>query len=375
VLKTEILRCGNTLELPVYDFRFQLSRFQLFPSAARLFTTEKEMKTAKRTKMSIRSSFASFPSVESFLSPARASRHWLVRALLAIGLATASFRASAQHLEPRSYANIPVGMNFLVTAYGYTEGPVGTDDASPLQDAQIQTHLALLGYARSFGVLGTSAKFDVVEGVAWVSGQATFAGQPVSRDVSGLIDPQFRASINLYGAPALSLKDLATYKQNLIVGTSLAVTAPLGRYDSGKLLNISTHRWSIRPELGISKAFGELTLELIPGATIFTDNDDFLGQVKHQDPLFSLQGHAIYSLGRGIWASVSGTYYTGGTTTLGGVNQHDLQENFRAGATLSLPLGRRESIKFYGSDGVLARTGTSFWLVGMAFQYRWGGGM
>jgi hypothetical protein len=193
--------------------------------------------------------------------------------------------------------------------------------------------------------------------------------------VSGLIDPQFRASINLYGAPALSLKDFANYQQNLIVGMQLAVTAPLGRYDSGKLLNISAHRWSIRPELGISKAFGPLTLELTPGVTIFTDNNDFLGEVKHQDPLFSLQGHAIYSFGRGIWASVSGTYYTGGTTTVGGVNQHDLQENFRAGATLSLPLGRRESIKLYGSDGVLARTGTSFWLVGIAFQYRWGGGM
>jgi hypothetical protein len=294
---------------------------------------------------------------------------------LAIGLAAASFRASAQQLEPRSYANIPVGMNFLVTAYGYTEGPVSTDDSSPLQDAQIQTHVALLGYARSFGVFGTSGKFDVVQGMAWVSGQATFAGQPVSRDVSGLTDPQFRASINLYGAPALSLKQSANYKQNLIIGLSLAVTAPLGRYDSGKLLNIGNHRWSIRPELGISKAFGPLTLELTPGVAIFTDNDDFLGQVKHQDPLFSLQGHAIYSFGRGIWASLSGTYYTGGTTTVGGVNEHDLQENFRAGATLSLPVGRRESIKFYGSDGVLARTGSSFWLVRIAFQYRWGGGM
>jgi hypothetical protein len=340
-----------------------------------LSVTEKKMKTLTGRKMSIQSSLASFSSVESFRSPAPAPRHWLVRAVLAIGLASASFHASAQQLEPRSYANIPVGMNFLVTAYGYTEGPVSTDDASPLQDAQIQTHVALLGYARSFGFLGTSAKIDVVEGLAWVSGQATFAGQPVSRTVSGLIDPQFRASINLYGAPALSMKDFANYQQNLIVGMQLAVTAPLGRYDSGKLLNISTHRWSIRPELGISKAFGPLTLELTPGVTIFTDNDDFLGEVKHQDPLFSLQGHAIYSFGRGIWASVSGTYYTGGTTTVGGVNQHDLQENFRAGATVSLPLGRRESVKLYGSDGVLARTGTSFWLVGIAFQYRWGGGI
>ena len=332
--------------------------------------TDFKSKQTKGTKLSIQSSV---PSVKSCRSPARVSR--LVRAVLAIGLATVGLDASAQQLEPRFYANAPVGMNFLVTAYGYTEGPVATDGASPLQDAQIQTHVALLGYARSFGVLGTSAKFDVAEGMAWVSGHATFAGQPVSRDVSGLTDPQFRASVNLYGAPALSLKEFASYKPDLIVGLSLAVTAPLGRYDSGKLLNIGTHRWSIKPELGISKAFGPLTLELAPGVTLFTDNDEFLGQVKKQDPLFSLQGHAIYSFGRGIWASVSGTYYAGGTATLGGVNQRDLQENFRVGATLSLPLGRRQSIKLYGSDGVQSRTGSSFWLVGIAFQYRWGGGL
>jgi hypothetical protein len=171
------------------------------------------------------------------------------------------------------------------------------------------------------------------------------------------------------------MKEFPSYKQNVIVGLSLAVTAPLGRYDSGKLLNIGNNRWSIRPELGISKAFGPLTLELMPDVTIFTDNNDFLGQVRHQDPLFSLQGHVIYNFGHGIWASASGTYYTGGSTTLGGSSQNDLQENFRAGATLSLPLGRHESIKIYGSDGLVARFGSSFWLVGIAFQYRWGGGL
>jgi len=301
-------------------------------------------------------------------------RIWTIR-ILVVSMAAGWLEASAQQLEPRFYANAPVGMNFLITAYGYTEGPVTTDAASPIQDAKVQTHLALLGYARSFGLFGTSAKFDFVEGVAWVSGQATFAGQSFSRVVTGQTDPQFRASVNLYGAPALTMKEFPSYKQNVIVGLSLAVTAPLGCYDSGKLLNIGNNRWSIRPELGISKAFGPFTLELMPDVTIFTDNNDFLGQVRHQDPLFSLQGHLIYNFGHGIWASASGTYYTGGSTTLGGSSQNDLQENFRAGATLSLPLGRHESIKVYGSDGLVARFGSSFWLVGIAFQYRWGGGL
>ena len=283
--------------------------------------------------------------------------------------------AAAQQLEPRSYSNIPVGMNFVVTAYGYTEGSITTEAASPIKDAQVQAHTAIFGYARSFGLWGTSGKFDIADAEVWISGQAKLAGQPRSRDVSGLADPQFRISLNLYGAPAMTLSEFTNYQQNIIVGMSLAVTAPLGRYDSDKLLNIGNNRWSIKPELGISKALGRLTLEMMPGVTVYTDNDDFLGQVREQDPVFSLQSHAIYSFRKGFWGAVSATYYTGGSTRLSNVGQNDLQENLRVGAALSVPLGRRKSIKLYGSTGAWSRTGSDFWLAGIAFQYRWGGGL
>ena len=71
-----------------------------------------------------------------------------------------------------------------------------------------------------------------------------------------MADPRFRFSVNLYGAPSLSLQEFADYKQDLILGASLQVSAPLGQYDSSKLLNIGTNRWSIKPELGVSKAPG-----------------------------------------------------------------------------------------------------------------------
>jgi hypothetical protein len=51
--------------------------------------------------------------------------------------------------------------------------------------------------------------------------------------------------------------------------------APLGQYDSTRLVNIGTNRWSFKPELGVSKALGPWTLEATAAATVFADNKHF----------------------------------------------------------------------------------------------------
>ena len=100
---------------------------------------------------------------------------------------------------------------------------------------------------------------------------------------------------------------------------SLQVTAPLGQYDSNKLLNVGTNRWSFKPEIGVSKAWGPLILELIPAITFFTTNDDFLGgNSLAQAPIYSVQGHLIYEFFPAFWASFDTTYYTGGRTSING---------------------------------------------------------
>lgn len=283
---------------------------------------------------------------------------WFRVALVVIVFATVGSSAQAQDLEPRAYANIPVGLNFLIAGYGYSEGGVATDPSLPLEDTNIQLHGAVFAYARSLDVGGRSGKFDVVVPYAWLSGSAKVVGQPRKREVGGFADPRFRFSLNLYGAPALSLSEFADYKQNIIIGASLQVAAPLGQYDSSKLVNIGTNRWSIKPELGVSKALGPLTLDVAAGVTFYTDNDDFFGgHTREQAPVYSVQGHLIYNFGRGVWGALDRTYYTGGRTTLDGVEDNDLLESSRLGLTLSLPVSIHNSIKLYASTGVSTRTG------------------
>ena len=284
--------------------------------------------------------------------------------------------ASAQDIEPRAYSNAPVGVNFLIAGYAYTSGGLSFDSALPVSDPDLSTSNAVIAYARVLDFRGKSAKFDVVAPLSSLSGSADFDGEPLRREISGLSDPKFRLSVNFFGAPALPLKEFASFQQDLIIGASLQVSAPVGQYDASRLVNLGTNRWSFKPELGVSKALGRLTLEGAAAVTLFTDNDDFYqGRSRSQDPLYSLQGHVIYSFRSGVWGALDGTYFAGGRTTLDGILNNDLQQNWRVGATLAFPVNVRNSIKLYGSSGVSARTGNDFDLLGIAWQYRWGGGL
>lgn len=281
----------------------------------------------------------------------------------------------AQDLEPRAYANLPVGMNFIVTGYGYSEGGVATDQTVPFENAELKVHTFVLAYARSLDIRGMSGKFNMIIPYSCVSGSAEVSGEVREREICGLADPRFKLSINFFGAPALTIKDFKDYRQNIIVGGSLLVIPPLGQYDPDKLLNIGTNRWLFEPEIGISKRLGALTLELAASVSFFTDNSDYLsGQTLEQDPIYAVQGHIIYSFKSGIWCALDGTFYRGGSTTIDGVKGDTLQENSRFGATLSLPINLNHSIKLYASTGVFTRTGSDFNTFGLAWQYGWGGG-
>jgi hypothetical protein len=288
----------------------------------------------------------------------------------------ASTQSIAGEIEPRAYVNTPVGVNFLLGGYAYSKGDMSTPGASPIKDAQITTNSGVLAYARSLDVWGSSGKFDVIVPYTDLSGNALVSGQPRERQISGFNDPRARFSVNFYGAPALSLEEFASYRQDVLIGASVQVSAPFGQYDKSKLINIGSHRWFIKPDIGISKQWGDFTLELSTGVTFFTDNDAYyVGRNQQQDPLYNAQFHATYNFGRGLWGAVSGTLDQGGRTTVDGVQSDDRQNNSRLGVTLALPVNRNNSLKLYASTAISTTVGNDYNLYGIVWQYRWGGGL
>lgn len=272
--------------------------------------------------------------------------------------------AHGQDIEPRAYSNAPIGVNFLGLGYAQADS------------AQYRTSTEVLGYAHIFELGGQSARIDVILPYTQLSGSVPFAGHSISRSTEGLTDPLVKLSVNLYGAPALSLKEFADYKQDLILGASLAASVPWGQYDSNQLINIGANRWFVQPGIGGSQALGQWKVELAAAATIFTDNNDFFGSnSRTQKPIYSTTGHVIYNFQSGAWASVDATYLTGGQSALNGKWNDDLQENWRFGGTLSLPINKNNSVKLYAGWGVFSRTGNNYDLIGVTWQYRWGAGL
>lgn len=152
-----------------------------------------------------------------------------MRRLLAISLLAPAL-AAAQSLDPRAYSNLPVGLNVLLAGYTYSQGELAFDASAPLEDGKTRVHALPLGYVRSLDVFGNSGNIALLLPLVDLTATASLGGTTEARrEVSGLGDPAVRLAVNFYGAPALAPAAFAAWRQDLIVGASLTVTAPFGQ--------------------------------------------------------------------------------------------------------------------------------------------------
>jgi hypothetical protein len=181
-------------------------------------------------------------------------------------------------------------------------------------------------------------------------------------------------TVNFLGAPPLTRQEFAGYEQDWVFGGSLQLGLPVGDYDPSRLVNIGANRTSTKLELGLSQNLTRWLLEISLAETFYEDNGDFFGgRVREQEPITSLQGHAVYRFTSGVWLAFDATRYRGGQTTTNNVRSSDLQSNTRLGLTASLPINAQHSVKLAASTGVSTRTGTDFDTLAAVWQYAWGG--
>jgi hypothetical protein len=294
---------------------------------------------------------------------------WLL--VLAASLPCLTGPTQAQELEPRAYRIAPVGMNFFLATYSFSSGNVLTDPTAPVEDLDIDIHTAVVSYMRTLGLFGRSSSITVNLPYGYVTGSGRVQGEIVTGSRAGAADLRARVVVNLAGGPAMTPQEYAKHQRGRALGVSLTLAAPTGQYDPTRLVNFGTNRWSFKPEIGYSSVKGKWILDAAAGVWFFTDNNNFLGARREQDPIGSFQAHLSYDITRKIWISLDANYFTGGRSTINGDLKDDLQKNSRMGLTLSVTLKPKHSLRFAAATGAFTSFGADFDQILMAYLYRW----
>jgi len=279
---------------------------------------------------------------------------------------------TAQELQPRAYLPAPVGLNYFGISYSNNRGGLLFDPSLPVEDASVNANIATVAFGQTLVVLGRTTQILALFPYVRANLEGRVAGTQTDAYRSGLGDATFRYSMNLYGAPAMNLKEFAGYRQKTVVGASVTVTAPTGQYDPIRLVNIGTNRWGVKPEIGVSRAVGKWTLEGAAGAWLYTGNNQFNGtSLRTQEPIGSLQGHVVRVLPHRTWLAGDLTFYTGGRSQVNGRDNSDYLGNSRLGASFGIVLNRRQSLKISYFKGAVTRLGGDISSIGVSYNVIW----
>ncbi|MBO3117432.1 transporter [Winogradskyella sp. DF17] len=274
----------------------------------------------------------------------------------------------AQDIQPRVYAPAPVGTNVITLGYTYSYGALLFDKTIPITDTDASIHGINAAYSRATKFLGAAGRFDVVLPLVrgfW-DGQVSDLSQ--STDRFGMADPVIRYAVFIKGAPALTKEEFSDFEPETIIGLTMRMQVPLGQYDPDRLINLGTNRWTFSPQIGLWHAFRNFTFEAYAGLWLFTDNTNFLGATRSQNPLATLQAHVSYAFNNGLWIAASTRQSFGGAVTTGNGERLDPETNNRVGLSLALPLSKNYVIRLSGTTGLSTTIGNDYTTFGIGCQ-------
>lgn len=281
---------------------------------------------------------------------------------------------NAQELSPRANWPAPKGTKVAFVGYQYSFGDVLTDRSLPITGLDSQIHVGFIGYLQTFSLFNRTTNLIIelpytsatTTGIILAPSEETLA----RRDMAGIADVGITFGINLIGAPTMNIEEFQELRNNprQILGVSLKILVPTGAYEQDKLINIGYNRWAFKPKLGYMIPFSKKWLvELDLGMWIFSDNDEFLGKTRKQQPIFASEFHLVRRFTPGFWAAIDINYFRGGRTNL---LDQDLQRNSKIGCTIAYPFAGRHSLKGGFSMGVVTETGDNFKTLMLSYNVR-----
>ena len=285
------------------------------------------------------------------------SHNWAMKkgVLLLLILCLWPRAGTAQELTPRAYWPAPKGTQVLTLGAVYTDGDTVPDPSLPVTGVDSQIATGMIAYLHTLDLFGRTSNLIVEQ--AYSSGDTSVESPErgsIERTYRGAGDLAATLSVNLMGAPTMSREEFAELRRNPrpILGASLKLVAPTGRYDADKLLNVGANRWAAKAELGYMTVLNpKWLLEFELGVWVFDDNDDFLGVTRKQGSITSAEFHLVRRFSPGFWASLDLNGYRGGQSEINGRRLDDLQRDSKIGFTLAYPFARKHALRFSYSTG------------------------
>jgi Putative MetA-pathway of phenol degradation len=286
----------------------------------------------------------------------------------------------AQDLAPRAYLITPIRSNAVTLTGSFYSGNVIFNGALPITGAKARVTVSVFSYSHSLRFFGRTASFlaSIPYGVGNFRG--TVAETPAHVYRSGLLDSEFRFSVNVKGGPAMDLPEFRQWRQKTLVGLSFKVVTPTGQYDPTRLINYGNNRWAFKPEVGLSRRRSNWLVDAYGAVWFFTTNPEFFSHNQYnpgvatqsEQPVAAFEAHLSYDVKPRFWASLDGNFWFGGRTSINGTeNLSTLQRNSRIGGTVSVPVSKHQSFKFSYNNGAYILYGGNYQNISVAWQYSW----
>lgn len=249
----------------------------------------------------------------------------------------------AQEMEPRRWTHLPIDQNLFTAGYAHTDVKIAADPVLRIQSGEADIDSVAVGYIRTFELLDKSARIEIRQ--PWHNGRwnGLMNGKPFAVEREGWGDTITRVAVNLIGAPPLkgeAYKDYRAATQvETIAGVALGMQLPTGEYMKDKLINIGSNRFAYRPQFGVVHKRYAWSFELNGAVAFFSDNDSFFnGNKLKQDPLYTLDGHVVYTFRSGLWAALSAGLGVGAETAINGNEKNDAREDVGWAISAGLPV-------------------------------------
>jgi hypothetical protein len=283
-------------------------------------------------------------------------------------------RALAQFTDAHAYDNNPVGVNQLESTYAEAHGNASVDPSLVIADAKLNVNQVSVDYTRHFGLAHRLAWVEATLPIAHLGG--SISGTEIRGSTSGTGDSVYALGMLVKGGPALTAAQFDSYTPTTIVGVSFTFTAPTGRYDADKILNLGSDRWSFKPELALSHPFGpehKWQIDAYANAYFYTDNTTYHGrEILRQQPLTGLEGHVSYSFNDRLWISSDTRYSFRGATVVDGVDQNNGQQNVIVGSEMQISINSGHSLLVEVAKGVVHRNSPGVVGFAVKYDYTWG---